>query len=86
MCTPCFSITMPDSLDDNTVCESARFTMLGIDKNACKWISELGIKCRFRGTGRHICKPQPVRNWDNNSGIHNKVLRTLHRVDNETVK
>ena len=56
-CTPC--VSMPDSLDDNTVCESAkklikytkeqiyrlrpRFSMLGIDKNTCKWISELGI-------------------------------------------
>ena len=88
MCTPCFSITMPDSLDDNTVWESvknlikytkeqvyrlrSRFSMLGIEKNTCKWISELGIKCRFRGRrGRSICKPQPVRNWDNNLGIHN---------------
>ena len=65
MCTPCFSITMPDSLDDNTVCESIkklieytreqvnrlrpRSTMLDIEKNTCKWISELGIKYRFRG-------------------------------------
>ena len=48
MCTPCISITMPDSLDENTVCEGMkksikytteqvnrlrpRFTMLGIDK------------------------------------------------------
>ena len=48
MCTPCFSITMSDILDDNTVCESAkklikyakeqvyrlrlRFSMLGIEK------------------------------------------------------
>ena len=103
MCTPCFSITMPDSSDDNTVCESMkkfikytkeqvnrlrlRFSMLGIDKNTCKWISELGIKCRFRGRrGRCICKPWPVRNWDNNLGIHNEVLRTLQRVDNEKVK
>ena len=47
-CTTCFSITMPDSLDYNTVCKSMRkfikytreqvnrlrprFTMLGIDK------------------------------------------------------
>ena len=54
MCTPCFSITMPDSSDENTVCESMkkfikytkeqvnrlrqRFTMLDIDKNTCKWI------------------------------------------------
>ena len=94
---------MPDSLDDNTVCESMqkfikytkeqvnrlspRFTMQGIDKNTCKWISELGIKCRFRGRrGRCICKPWPVKNWDNNSGIHNEVLRTLQRVDNEKLK
>ena len=94
MCTPCFSITMPDSLDVNTVCESMkklirytkeqvnrlrpRFSMLGIDNNTCKWISELGIKCIFRGRrGRCICKPWPVRNWDNNLGIHNDVLRTL---------
>ena len=46
-----------------------------------------GIKCRFRGRrGGNICKPQPVRNWDNNSGIHNKVLRTLQRVGNEKAK
>ena len=64
-----------------------RFTMLGFDKNTCKWISELGIKCGFRGRrGRHISKPQPDRNWDNNSGIHNKVLRTLQRVGNEKLK
>ena len=103
MCTPCFSITMPDSLDDNTVGESTkklvkytkeqvyrlrlRFSMLGIDKNICKWISELGIKHRFRGRrGRGICKAQLVKNWDNSLGIHNKVLRTLQRVDNEKVK
>ena len=61
--------------------------MLGIDKNTCKWISELGIKCRFRGrSGRCISKLQPARNWDNNLRIHNKVLRTLQRVDNEKVK
>ena len=24
MCTPCFSITMPDSSDDSTVCESMK--------------------------------------------------------------
>ena len=101
MSTPC--VSMPDSLDDNTVCESAeklikytkeqvyrlrpRFSMLGIDKNACKWISGLGIKCRFRGRrGRCICKLQPVRNWENNLGIHYEVLRTLQRVDNEKVK
>ena len=51
-CTHCFSITIPDSSDDNTVCESMkkfikytrehvnrlrpRFTMLGIDKNTGK--------------------------------------------------
>ena len=103
MFTPCFSITMPDSSDDNTLCENMkevikytkeqvnrlwlRFTMLGIDNNTCKWISDLGIKCRFRGRrGRHICKPQPVRNWDNNSGIHNEVLRTLQKVGNEKLK
>ena len=92
MCTFCFSITMADSSDDNTVCESMkkfinytkeqvnrlrlRFTMLGIEKYTCKWISEIGIKCRFRGRRvRCICKPGPVRNWDNNcaraqSGLH----------------
>ena len=102
-CTPCFSIMMPDSLDDNTVCESMkkfikytkeqinrlrlRFTMLGIDNNTCKWISELRIKCRFRGRrGRCISKPWPFRNRDNNSGIHNKVLRTLQRVGSEKLK
>ena len=75
-----FLITIPDSLDDNVVCESMkkfikytkeqvnrlrlRFTMLGIDKNTCKRISELGIKYRFRGRRRRcICKPWSVRNW-----------------------
>ena len=54
MCTPCFSITICDSSDDNTVSESMkklikytkeqvnrlrlRFSMLGIDKNTCNWI------------------------------------------------
>ena len=101
-CAPCFSITMFDSSDDNTVCASMkkfikytkeqvnrlrlRFTMLGIDKNTCKWISELGIKHRFRRRGRHVCKPWPVKNWDSNSGIHKEVLRTLQRVGNEKLK
>ena len=55
-CTP---ITMPDSLDDKTVCECMKkfikytreqvnrlrlkFTILGMDKNTCKWISELEL-------------------------------------------
>ena len=42
---------------------------------------------QIRGrNGRCIRKPWPVRNWDNNSGIHNKVLRTLQRVGNEKLK
>ena len=33
-----------------------------------------------------MCKPWPVGNWDNNSGIHNKVLMILQRVGNEKLK
>ena len=101
MCIPCFSITMPGSWDDNTVCASMkkfikytkvqinrlrlRFTMLGIDKNTCKWILELEIKCRFRGRrGRHIHKLWTVK-WEQfvKTGLAN--VRSLKKKTEEII-